>query len=158
MEINITILVQMVIFFFYISFCIKYIWPYVDKIIEKRKKKIYLENKKIKKIKNKFYILKKRIDFFLQKVRKKYSKIILNSKNSGISIIKKYKKNAKNKYKKILLQTKQKILLKKKRMYKYFSKNISKFINKILINITLNIFDKKLDNKFINKMLNKFKF
>ncbi len=158
MEINITILVQMVIFFFYISFCIKYIWPYVDKIIEKRKKKIYLENKKIKKIKNKFYILKKRINFFLQKVRKKYSKIIINSKNSGISIIKKYKKNAKNKYKKILLQTKQKILLKKKRMYKYFSKNISKFINKILINITLNIFDKKLDNKFINKMLNKFKF
>ncbi len=158
MEINITVLIQMIIFFLYIIFCIKFIWPYINKVIEKRQKKIYLENFKIKKTKNKLIYLKEKIKKSISNQKKKSFKIILKAKNDGINLFKKYEKKAIQRYKILLYEVKQKIFLKKKKIYKKFYKNISVIINKILINITLKIFnDKKKDNKFINKILNKFK-
>ncbi len=158
MEINITILVQMIIFIFYIIFCIKYIWPYINKVIEKRKKKIYLENCKIIKFKKELLLLKEKIRKNILREKKEVSKIILEAKNNSIFLSKKYKKKAIQKYKNLLYESKKKISFKKKIIYEKLYKNISIIINTILINITSKVFnDKKKENQFINKMLDKFK-
>ncbi len=158
MEINITILVQMIIFIFYIIFCIKYIWPYINKVIEKRKKKIYLENCKIKKIKKKIFLLKEKIKKDILCKEKEVFKIILKAKNNGILLSKKYKKKANEKYKSILHKAKQDIFFKKKCIYEKIYKKLSIIINKILIHITSKVFiDKEKENKFISKILDKFK-
>ncbi len=157
MEINVTVLIQMIIFLFYIIFCVKYIWPYINKVIEKRQKKIYLENKKIKKIKKKFLFFKNEIKKKILNSKKLSSKIILEAKNNSILLIEKYKIKAKKEYKKILYEASKENIIQKKIMYEKFFKNISDIINLILINITSNTFDKKIDNKYISKVLNKFK-
>ncbi len=157
MEINITILVQMIIFSFYIIFCIKYIWPYVNKVIEKRQKKIYSENKKIEKIKKKILFLKNKIKKKILNSKKLSSKIISEAKNNSILLTKKYKIKAKKQYNDILYKAKEKNIIQRKIMHEKFLKDISNTINLILISITSNTFDKKIDNKYINKVLNKFK-
>ncbi len=158
MEINITILIQMIIFIFYIIFCIKYIWPYINKVIEKRQKKIYLENCKIIEAKKELLLLKKKIKKKILQGEKKFSKIILEAKNNSIFLSKKYKKKAFIKYKHLLYKSKKKIYFRKKIIYEKLYENISIIINTILVNITSKVFNnKKKENQFINKMLDKFK-
>lgn len=157
MEINITVLVQMIMFFFYIFFCIKYIWPYINKVIKKRQKKIYLENYKIKKAKKKFLNFKKKNEEEFLNIKKISYKIISEAKNNSILLMKKYKKKAKKKYKNILYEAKKYNVIQKKIMYKNFFKNISNITSSILTDITLNTFNKKIDNKYISKILNRFK-
>ncbi len=156
MEINVTVLIQMIMFLFYIIFCIKYIWPYINKVIKKRQKKIYLENYKIKKAKKKILSLKKKIQEDLLNSKKISSKIILEAKNNSNFLIKKYKIKAKKKYKSILYEAKRYNIIQKKIMYEKFFKNISNITYSILIDITLNTFNKKIDNKYISKILDKF--
>ncbi len=157
MKINITFFIQILSFIFYIYFCIKYIWPYIDKVLEKRKRKLYIELKKIKYFKLKIKKLKKKIKYKKILNKKIFIKINNDIKNYKIYLFKKYKKKAKYEYIRIINNAKLKIILKKKNMYSNFNKNISNIVYIILKKATYNIFNKKLDNKFINKILNKNK-
>ncbi len=156
MKINLTFLIQIISFIFYILFCIKYIWPYIDNILEKRKNILLLKFKKIKDAKSKINYLNEKII----KKKKLNKKIILKMNNNlkyiKKNLIKKYKKQAKYEYYKIINDAKLKIKIKKNIMYNNFNNNISNIINIILKKITYNIFNEKLDNKFINKLLKDF--
>ncbi len=153
MQINITFLIQIISFIFYIFFCIKYIWPYVNDVLNKRKKKLYLKFKEIKNAKLKINNLKNKI-----KEQKILNKEIILKINNDLEytrkyLLKKYKKEAIFKYNKIIKNAELKINIKKKIMYDNFNKNVSNIIYIILKQITYKIFNKKLDNKFINKIL-----
>ncbi len=158
MEINVTLLSQMLFFIIYILLCIKYIWPYINNVIEKRQRDIILEQTKIIDAKKKLLHIENKIKNILLKTRHRSKKIISNAKYKGLIIINKSKFKAKNKYKKILDNAKIQIDMEKKILYKKFSKNASYIVSDILSKITLNIFDKNLNNKFIKKVINKCKF
>ncbi len=157
MKINITFLIQTILFIFYIYLCIKFIWPYINNVIEKRKKKLYFELKKIKNAKFKILKLNKEIE--IKKIIRKniFLKIENEIKQSKLNLFNKYKKKAKFKYNKIINEAKLKINLEKIYMYNNFNKNIYKIIYLILKKTTYNTFNEKLDNKFISKILNKYK-
>ncbi len=157
MEINVTLLSQMLFFFIYVLLCIKYVWPYINDVIEKRQRDIILEQSKIKDAKKKLLEIEKKIQKILIKTKNKSAKIISNAKYNGLLLINNSKIKAKHEYNKILLNIKNEIDIEKKKLYKDFSKNISNIINLILIEITENIFDKNSNNKFINKIINKYK-
>ncbi len=157
MEINVTFLVQIFIFIVYIYFCQKYIWPYINKIIKKRKKDILLEYRKIKNIKKKILILKNKFKNIIRKNKEIASIIISEAKKKGELIVNKSKIKALNKYNRILYKLKIKINKEKNIIYKQFYKRISFLLKKILIKITKNTFNKNLDNNFIKKILNNIK-
>ncbi len=157
MEINITFIVQIIIFIFYLIFCKKYIWPYLNKKINKRKENILSEYNKIKKIKRIILILKNRINKIIDKNKKISSFIILEANKKSKSIIDNTKKKAFKKYKKILSNNRIKIKNEKKIMYNDFYKNINYILNNMLIKITKNNFNKKLNNDYINELLKKYK-
>ncbi len=156
MIINITFFIQIILFIFYILFCIKYIWPYVDRVLEKRKNILLVKFKKIKDAKLKINYLNKKIINKIEKNKKFFSKMKNELEFLKKKLIKKYKKKAKYEYYKIIDNAKLKIKIKKKNMYDNFNKNISNIINFLLKKITCKIFNKKLDNKFINKLLKDF--
>ncbi len=155
MEINITFIGQLIAFIFYILFCMKYIWPYINKVIEKRQKKIYISFLQLEKNKNKIIKINNLIESKIKKYKDRSYKIIFNAKIKGKYIIDQYKLKANLEYNKIISDAKLNIKIEKKKMYDNFNKNISKLIEKILFNITSGFFNKDLDDKYIKKMLNK---
>ncbi len=157
MEINITFIVQILVFIIYVFLCKKYIWPYINNVIEKRKNDILKENLKIKYIKDKILNLKNKFKYIKNINKKKAFNIILQAKNKSKLLIEKYEKKAIYEYKKILFEAKLVLYNKKKNMYNNFYKNISNILKIILIKITKNTFNNELNNKFINKILKKFK-
>lgn len=157
MEINVTFLIQILVFIIYVYLCKKYIWPYVNNIIEKRKNDILKEQIKIKNIKNNILYLKNKIKKLKYKNKKKILNIILNVRKKSKKIINKAKKKAFYEYKKIIYENKINLYNEKKELYNNFYKNISKILNLILIKITKNTFNEKLNNEYINKILKKFK-
>ncbi len=154
MQINITFLCQIILFIFYILFSIKYIWPYINNIIEKRKSSIIVQLNNIKKFKLKINNLKKKIKkqefIYEQKVFNMMNEINL-IKNK---ILKEYRKKAKYEYNKILNNSKIEININKRKMYNDFKKNIYNILYTILKDITYNNFNKKIDNKIITFILN----
>ncbi len=158
MEINVTFIIQIILFFIYMYLVFKYIWPYLNKVIEKRKKDISISFIKIQENKEKILVLEKEI-----KSKKKYSdKIVLNiinkAKIKAKKIIDESKDLAKIEYKKIILNAKNEVLIEKKIMYKLFYNEIDKTIYFILIKLTNNILNKKLDNEYIKKLIKNYRF
>ncbi len=158
MEINITVIFQIIIFLLYIYLCKKYVWPYINNIIEKRQKEIYIEYKKIDNIKNNILFLKNKAKKIINDSKKKSFKILLEAKYEGILLIKKAKRKAKYEYKNIINKAKFEINIEKKNIYNNFFKKISNILNLMLIKITNNTFNSKLNNKFIYKILKNYKF
>ncbi len=158
MEINITVIFQIIIFLLYIYLCKKYVWPYINNIIERRQKEIYIEYKKIDSIKNNILFLKNKAKKIISDSKKKSIEILLEAKYESNLLIKKSKKKAKYEYKNIINQAKFKINIEKKKIYSNFFKKISNILNLMLIKITNNTFDSKLNNKFIYKILKNYKF
>ncbi len=156
MIINVTFFIQIILFIFYIFFCIKYIWPYVENILEKRKKILLLKFEKIKNAEFKINSLNKEIIDKKELNKKIISNMDNDLKHIKKHLIKKYKKQAKYEYYKIINNAKLKIKMKKKFMYSNFNKDIYNIINFLLKKITYKTFNKKLDNKFINKLLKNF--
>ncbi len=158
MEINATLIVQMIAFIIYLFFCMYYIWPYVANVIEKRKKKLLsfaeelnilkLEISKINKDILKKKIYEKKISFH----------IIKKAKIKGKNILQKYKTKAYLEYNKIITEAKYRINIERELAFKNFYKNISKMILSILIKVTRNTFNENLDNKLINKVISKFDY
>ncbi len=157
MEINITFVIQMIAFFFYLFFTMNYIWPYVENIIEKRKKKISFFIKKLKIVKNKIKYIKKKISKIKKEKKNTAFEIISKAELKGSNILKKYKDKAFLEYKKIIFNSNIQINLEKEIMYKNFYKDISKIICFVLTKITQKTLDKKIDNKLINKIIRKIK-
>ncbi len=154
MQINMTFLSQIILFIFYILFSIKYIWPYVNNIIEKRKLSIIVKLNNIKKFKLKISNLKKKIKkqefIYEQKVCNMMNEINLIKDK----ILKEYRRKAKYEYNKILNNSKIEININRRKMYNDFKKNIYNILYVILKDITYNNFNKKIDNKIITFILN----
>ncbi|WP_343190318.1 F0F1 ATP synthase subunit B [Buchnera aphidicola (Mollitrichosiphum nigrofasciatum)] len=155
MNLNATILGQIISFIFFVWFCMQYIWPPILLNIENRKKKIKKSLKNIKQIKKKMYNTQQKI-FKKKRKAKKYIKNIIkqtykerilileqtmheintlkkeNIKKTNIEI-KIIKKNIRQK---LLLEMKKLIILMTEKIIKK-SFNINKhnqLINKLLIN------------------------
>ncbi len=155
MEINVTLLSQIVAFILYVFFCIKFVWPYINKIIEKRENDICEGYVKVKKLKIKLNNLKKKIGLELKNTEKKVLNILSEAKYKSDLLIKDSKIKANYEYKKIILDAKIKMKNERKIMHQNFNKEIFKVINFALIKITNGVFDKKLDDKFIKNIINK---
>ncbi|CAL4317454.1 F0F1 ATP synthase subunit B [Buchnera aphidicola] len=142
MNLNATILGQMISFILFVIFCMQYIWPEIILVIENRKKKIIKGLQELKNAKEEIKILKLQAKKIIC-IAKEKSKEILNQANrKKIIFLEEAIKTAKKEKKRIILQANSEIKIQKNKI----RKELMKEINHLAIIITKKIIHKNIDN------------
>lgn len=128
MQLNATILGQTISFILFVLFCMKYVWPPIINVIEKRQKKIsdgliFFERTKKDLEKTKIIIEKKILE-----AERNAKKIIENANKKSIKILENIKKEAIIEKNKIIKEAYLEIDIKIKKSYDEMRKKISNLI------------------------------
>ncbi|WP_343377697.1 F0F1 ATP synthase subunit B [Buchnera aphidicola (Formosaphis micheliae)] len=136
MNINATILGQAISFFIFVWFCMKYVWPPILNIIEKRQKDIIDSLDFVKKEREKLAIDKEMIQKEINNKKEEAVKIINLAYKQRDIILEKSKKNAELVSKNIFLKSKVEIIKEqhkvKEELYQYVAKLAIKMAEKVM--------------------------
>ncbi|NIH16801.1 MAG: F0F1 ATP synthase subunit B [Buchnera aphidicola (Periphyllus lyropictus)] len=157
MNINATIFGQLISFFIFVLFCMKFIWPPIIKVIKDRKKKIknsmLILNQEKKRISKK----KIKVSLKLKKAKKKYFEIIQKANLEKDLIIKNAIKKALLKKNKILNSSRIEISIEKKKAERYLKDNVILLAIQISELILKENINKNYNNKVIDQLVMDFK-
>ncbi|WP_343192609.1 F0F1 ATP synthase subunit B [Buchnera aphidicola (Taiwanaphis decaspermi)] len=152
MNINATILGQIISFVFFVFFCMKYIWPPILSVIEQRKKKIYEDLQYVKNSITNVKILEERAVRKINKAKKKANKIIQQADQKKILIIKKAKIKAEKEKQRIIFKTHNEINIEKRLIKEKLKKKFVSISMLIAKKIIKNSINESVDEKIINKL------
>ncbi|CAL4317470.1 F0F1 ATP synthase subunit B [Buchnera aphidicola] len=143
MHINATILGQAISFIFFVFFCMKFIWPKIIKVIEKRQSEVRKSMIRLKKAKNKIDRINQKNILKIHSAKKKSFKIIESAFEKKNFIIEDAKKKAFFERKKILKEMKLLISIMKIKAYND--------IKKKSISLGIKIAEKILKEKLVKE-------
>ncbi|MGP1939560.1 MAG: F0F1 ATP synthase subunit B [Arsenophonus sp. ET-DL9-MAG3] len=102
MNINATIIGQAISFFFFVLFCMKYIWPHIMAVIEKRQKEIADNLSSAEQVKKNSELIKASAEEQLKKAKTKAQVIIEQANKQRVQMIKDAKIEAETERKRIV--------------------------------------------------------
>ncbi|MGP1944965.1 MAG: F0F1 ATP synthase subunit B [Arsenophonus sp. ET-LJ4-MAG3] len=102
MNINATIIGQAISFFFFVLFCMKYIWPHIMAVIEKRQKEIADNLSSAEQVKKNSELIKASAEEQLKKAKTKAQIIIEQANKQRVQMIKDAKIEAETERKRIV--------------------------------------------------------
>ncbi|MGP1953094.1 MAG: F0F1 ATP synthase subunit B [Arsenophonus sp. ET-KM2-MAG3] len=102
MNINATIIGQAISFFFFVLFCMKYIWPHIMAVIEKRQKEIADNLSSAEQVKKNSELIKASAEEQLKKAKTKAQIIIEQANKQRVQMIKDAKIEAESERKRIV--------------------------------------------------------
>ncbi|AKC60189.1 F0F1 ATP synthase subunit B [Blochmannia endosymbiont of Camponotus (Colobopsis) obliquus] len=154
MNLNLTILGQIISFVLFVGFCIKYVWPPLINIIEQRQKKIaddlaYAEN-----IKKKSDRTEKKANKYLQQAQIQAKNIINQANKYKMTLLNEAKKEAQYERTKILSQATKEIQLERSRVYEEIHHQFASLIVTSTEKIIQRSMNKDIDVDIINSVIN----
>lgn len=156
MQINATILGEMITFFLFVFFCMKFLWPPIIFAIEKRQKEIIKSKEISEKTKKELEKAKKRFLEIISDAKKEAKTIINNAHYEKKIIIENTKKEAEIKFKKVMEKAFLEIKFERKKAYEDIKKEVTDliiFVSEKFIKHTLNnSINKKIIKNFISKL------
>lgn len=155
MDLNLTILGQIITFVMFIFFCSKYIWPPLISTIEKRQKEISDSINLAENAKKDFLKIKKESEDYLNNTKKQADLIILQANNKKEKIIQKAKEKAAKEYKKIISQAQIDINNKKRAIYLDLNKHIAKLVSNGIEKLIGNYINEEIDKKITEDLIDK---
>lgn len=147
MNLNATILGQMISFILFIWFCMKYIWPKIILIIEDRQKMIVQEFSNIEKQKEDLKIMHNESKKIINQSKKEAINIIKQANQEKVIILEKAILSAMKKKKQVLLQAQSEIKIQEIQLKKKLTNEISTLVS---------IMTKKILVQFINQKNQKY--
>ncbi|QCI27017.1 F0F1 ATP synthase subunit B [Buchnera aphidicola] len=147
MNLNATILGQMISFILFIWFCMKYIWPKIILIIEDRQKMIVQEFSNIEKQKENLKIMYNESKKIINQSKKEAINIIKQANQEKVIILEKAILSAMKKKKQVLLQAQSEIKIQEIQLKKKLTNEISTLVS---------IMTKKILVQFINQKNQKY--
>lgn len=154
MDLNATILGQMISFILFIIFCMKYIWPNIINTIEDRKNKILNEFSNIKRLKKQCNILEIENKNILEISKKKAKNIIDRANIQTIKILEIAKKDAEKEKQRIISEAYEEINLIKIKIKNDLIQETVILSTKMAKQIMQNIINKKNNNYNFDKIIN----
>lgn len=151
MNLNVTIIGEVITFFLFVFFCMKKIWPPIITTIEKRQKEISDALFSMKKAKKEEEIIQNNILIKLKETNRHASSIILKAREERIKIIEDGKKQAREEFKKIINQAKISTEIERKRMLEELRRHISDLV---IIGVKKTIKQQSVDIKLGSNVIN----
>ncbi len=148
-----TFIIQIFIFLLYFLFTYIYIWPYINKVILKREKKVLLSLNTLKYNKKKIILLQKKILFRKRQYQELFTNLKLQFRHEKELLFEQIKLKYKNKYNQLYIKVKNKLLLEKKSIYVHLISDIDKLLYLLINNLSCHIFNKNKDNQYINTII-----
>ncbi|CAL4317537.1 ATP synthase subunit b [Buchnera aphidicola (Eriosoma grossulariae)] len=156
MNLNATILGQTISFIFFVWFCMKFIWPPVITMIEKRKKEIIDSFNLIKKRKTELLLKENEIKKIIEHAHIKSDEIIKKAYISQNDIIEKAKKKAIKEEQKIMETMNLKLELKYNKINEELQKKTGLLAIIIAEKILKRSINKKDHENLIHQIISKF--
>ncbi|CAL4317532.1 ATP synthase subunit b [Buchnera aphidicola (Protaphis terricola)] len=154
MNLNATIFGQAISFFFFVWFCMKYIWPPIILAIETRQKKIKDTLDSSKKIKQEYLIIQKKMKQVIKDTKIQASLILNEANKQKLIILETAKNQAIEESKKILSKNQLEIDI----QMMHARQNLKKEILDLSFLITEKIIQKNIKNNinkdFLNNVIN----
>lgn len=152
MQINATILGQLISFFLFVMFCMKYIWPSIISSIEKRQKIISDGMKMTEQAKKELEIAHKNAFKHIEKAKEEAKKIINEANKIKLNILTETKKESEIERKKIINNSYIKIESERFRM----KENLKKDFANLVIIASEKIIERKINLLSEEDIINKF--
>ncbi|QCI25816.1 F0F1 ATP synthase subunit B [Buchnera aphidicola] len=156
MDLNATILGQMISFIIFIWFCMKYIWPKLIITINDRRDLIQKEFANISQSKKDIQKMYNQANEIIYTAKHKSKEIIKSANLEKIVILERAKYYAEKEKKKILQQAEVTIQMKKIQLKKKLTKEISTLASMMANKIIINTIDTKYKKHNFENMINTF--
>ncbi|MXP67615.1 F0F1 ATP synthase subunit B [Pantoea sp. Aalb] len=153
MNINATILGQVIAFIVFVAFCMKYVWPPIIFSIERRQKEITEAIEFSERAKKDLYLAKINATAELKKAKDKSIFIIEEANKRRIQIIEEAKTEAKLEHNRIVSQAQLEIEVERLRVYEELRKQISLLTLVGTEKIIEHVIDESTNRKIIDKLL-----
>ncbi|MGP1930259.1 MAG: F0F1 ATP synthase subunit B [Arsenophonus sp. ET-YP4-MAG3] len=153
MNINATIIGQAISFFFFVLFCMKYIWPHIMAAIEKRQKEIADSLFSAEQAKKNSELIKSNAEEQLKKAKIKAQIIIEQANKQRVQMIKEAKIEAENERNKIFIKAQIEIDSKFKRSREELRKQVAMLAILGAEKIIERSIDASINNDIINKLI-----
>lgn len=153
MQINATIFGQAISFILFVLFCMKYIWPPIVSIIEKRQKNIFEAKKLSEETRKELSIAKQNSLKYIYQAKNKAKKIIKEANKEKFKIMEKISIDAEIEKKKIISRAYKEIEIERNCMYQDVNKNIIKLVISISEKVIEDSISGKINEKYIKKII-----
>lgn len=153
MNINATILGQAISFFFFVIICMKYIWPQIMSIIEKRQKEISENFSSIENTKKDIEAAKIQATIELNKIKQDAKKIIDLANERKLKIIDEANIIANQEYQNLIKQAQVRIDLEYKKASEELRKQAVILAMEAANKIIKHSIDKNIDRDIINQLI-----
>ncbi|WP_225639456.1 F0F1 ATP synthase subunit B [Candidatus Profftia sp. (ex Adelges kitamiensis)] len=155
MNLNATILGQTTAFILFVWFCMKYIWPPIIEVIERRQKEISDNLSKVEQAKKDLYLAQVNATEQLQQAKANAQIIIEQATKRKAQIINAAKQEANIERNKIVAQAQTEIDTQYKRAYEDLRKQIAKLAIAGAEKILEHTIDDNVNSKIIDKIVTK---
>ena len=153
MNLNATVLGQAISFFLFVWFCMKYIWPPIITVIEKRQKDISDSLNFVKKERENLKFDQEKMKKEIKNQKEEVLMLINQAKQQRNIILEEAKINAEKERKKIILQAHSEILLEREKIRKELRQQVSRLAIIIAEKIIQRSVKKNENNDIINELI-----
>jgi len=152
-NLNATVLGQAISFFLFVWFCMKYIWPPIITVIEKRQKDISDSLNFVKKERENLKFDQEKMKKEIKNQKEEVLMLINQAKQQRNIILEEAKINAEKERKKIILQAHSEILLEREKIRKELRQQVSRLAIIIAEKIIQRSVKKNENNDIINELI-----